>query len=58
MSVNERLADQLRVTGFTDFIGPENLYRASERIGAALEQAQRDARAWIATHDQNDDSTE
>ena len=58
VSLNESLAEQFRATGFTDFIGPENLYRASERVGAALEQAQRDARAWIATHNHNDDSTE
>ncbi len=58
VSLNEPLAEQFRVTGFTEFIGPENLYRGTERVGAALEQAQRDARAWIATHDQDDDSTE
>ena len=58
VSLNEPLAEQFRATGFTEFIGPENLYRANERVGAALEQAQRDARAWIATHNQNDDSTE
>ena len=28
VSLNEPLAEQFRVTGFTDFIGPENLYRA------------------------------
>ena len=48
VSLNEPLAEQFRVTGFTGFIGPENLYRATERVGAALEQAERDARAWIA----------
>ena len=58
VSLNEPLAEQFRVTGFTEFIGPENLYRATERVGAALEQAQRDARAWIATHNQDDDATE
>ena len=58
VSLNESLAEQFRATGFTDFIGPENLYRASERIGTALEQAQRDAQSWIAAHNQNDDSTE
>ena len=58
VSLNESLAEQFRATGFTDFIGPENLYRANERVGAALEQAQRDAQAWIAAHNQNDDSTE
>ena len=40
VSLNEPLAEQFRVTGFTDFIGPENLYRGTERVGAALEQAQ------------------
>ena len=58
VSLNEPLAEQFRVTGFTEFIGPENLYRGTERVGAALEQAQRDARAWIATHNQDDDATE
>ncbi len=54
VSLSEPLAEQFRVTGFTDFIGPENLYRATERVGAALEEAQHDARAWIETHDQHD----
>ncbi len=58
VSLNEPLAEQFRVTGFTEFIGPGNLYLATERVGAALEQAQRDARAWIATHNSDDDSTE
>jgi len=48
VSLNEPLAEQFRLTGFTEFIGPENLYRATERVGGALEQAERDARAWIA----------
>ena len=58
VSLNEPLAEQFRVTGFTEVIGPENLYRTTERVGAALEQAQRDARAWIATRNQDDDATE
>ena len=58
VSLNEPLAEQFRATGFTEFIGPHNLYRADERVGAAVDQAQRDPRAWIASHDQNDDSTE
>ena len=35
VSLNEPLAEQFRATGFTEFIGPENLYRADERVGAA-----------------------
>ena len=31
VSVNEQLADQLRVTGFVDFIGAENMYRERTR---------------------------
>ena len=58
VSLNEPLAEQFRVTGFTEFIGPENLYHGTERVGAALEQAHRDARVWIATRKQNDDSAE
>ncbi len=58
VSVNERLAEQLRVTGLTDLIGPENLYRGSERVGAALDQAHRDAVAWVARNNQTDDPDE
>jgi len=58
VSLNEALAEQFRVAGLTHFIGPENLYRGSERVGAALEQANRDARDWIAAQDRNDDSSE
>jgi SulP family sulfate permease len=47
VSVNERLADQLRVTGLIDFIGVENVYRSTERIGAALERAYQDAVTWV-----------
>ncbi len=54
VSVNERLAEQLRVTGLTDLIGPENLYRGIERVGAALDEAHRDAVAWVARHEQTD----
>ena len=58
VSLNEALAEQFRVAGLTDFIGPENVYRGTERVGAALEQANRDARDWIAAQDRNDDSSE
>ena len=58
VSVNDRLADQLRVTGLTDLLGPENLYRGSERIGAALDQAHRDAVAWVARNNRTDHDEE
>lgn len=49
VSVSDRLADQLRVTGLVDFIGADNVYRSTERVGGALEEAYRDAMSWIAT---------
>jgi sulfate permease, SulP family len=55
VSVNDRLAEQLRVTGLTDLIGPENLYRGSERVGSALAQAHRDAVAWVERNHETDD---
>jgi SulP family sulfate permease len=58
VSVNDRLADQLRVTGLTDLLGPENLYRGSERIGASLEHAHRDAVTWVAQQAQSDDGND
>jgi Sulfate permease and related transporters (MFS superfamily) len=48
VSVNERLADQLRVTGLVDDIGADNVYRSTEGVGTVLERAYRDAEAWIA----------
>ncbi len=54
VSVNEQLADQLLVTGLTDLIGADNLYRGNERIGAALDRAHRDAVAWVARPDDPD----
>ena len=49
VSVSDRLADQLRVTGLIDIIGADNVYRSTERVGGALEEAYRDAVAWVAT---------
>ena len=51
VSLNEQLAEQLRVTGLADLLGTENMYPSTERLGAALEQANRDAAAWIAARD-------
>ncbi len=49
VSLNERLAEQFRVTGLADLIGVENMYDSSDRVGAALEQAYRDAVVWVAS---------
>ena len=47
VSASERIQEQLRVTGVTDLIAPENIYTGDERIGATLKRAYADATAWI-----------
>ncbi len=49
VSTNERISEQLAVNGITAVIGTDSIYAGDERVGASLEQAQRDATAWIAT---------
>jgi SulP family sulfate permease len=51
VSVNDRLADQLRITGLAEQIGLDNLYAGTERVGAALERAYQDSLAWVATRE-------
>ena len=53
VSLNEQLAEQFRVTGLADLLGAENMYGSTERLGAALEQAYRDALAWIEARDES-----
>ena len=47
VSTTAEIDDQLAVTGITDVIGPDSVYRGDERVGAATAQAERDALAWI-----------
>ena len=47
VSASERIQEQLRVTGVTGLIGPENIYTGDERVGATLKRAYADATAWI-----------
>ncbi len=47
VSASERIQEQLRVTGVTDLIIPENIYTGDERVGATLKRAYADATAWI-----------
>ena len=47
VSAGDRIQEQLRVTGVTDVIGPENIYPGDERVGATLKRAYEDATAWI-----------
>ena len=44
---NPRVIRQLRVTGTTDIIGVDNLYRGTAFLGATTRRAHDDALAWI-----------
>jgi sulfate permease, SulP family len=50
VSANQRIQEQLAVTGITDLIGAENLYTGDERVGATMKRAHADAMAWIKTN--------
>lgn len=47
VSANDRIQEQLRVTGVTDVIAPENIYAGDERVGATLKRAYADPVTWI-----------
>ena len=47
VSASERIQEQLRVTGVTDLISPQDIYAGDERVGATLKHAYADATAWI-----------
>ena len=57
VSASERIQEQLRVTGVTDLIIPENIYTGDERVGAAVKRAYADATAWIE-HNQHASGTD
>jgi SulP family sulfate permease len=48
VSTNERIDEQLALTGITDVIGVENVYSGDERVGAAVRRAHDEAVAWVA----------
>jgi SulP family sulfate permease len=49
VSANERIIEQLSVTGITQVIGESAVYRGDERVGAAIERAWADADEWVAS---------
>ena len=53
VSANERIQEQLAVTGITDVIGPSNVYEGDERVGATVLRAYEDAVAWVASREQD-----
>ena len=50
VSANERIIEQLAVTGITDVIGEANIYPGDERVGATVTRAYVDAVAWVDAH--------
>jgi SulP family sulfate permease len=50
VSTNERIDEQLAVTGITAVIGAENVYAGDHRVGAAIRRAHDDALAWVAAN--------
>ena len=48
VSANERIIEQLTVTGIADVIGEDNIYPGDERVGATIKRAHADAVAWVA----------
>jgi sulfate permease, SulP family len=52
VSVGDEVRRQLEVAGIIDVIGPENVYRGDERVGAAVRRAYDDAIAWVAANEQ------
>jgi SulP family sulfate permease len=47
---NRRVIRQLRVTGTTDVIGSDNVYRSTAFIGETTTKAHADAQAWVDEH--------
>jgi len=53
VSANQRIQEQLRVTGVTDVLAPEDIYTGDERVGATLKRAYADATTWIEQNERN-----
>ena len=47
VSANERIIEQLAVTGITDVIGDGGIYPGDERVGATVARAEADAASWV-----------
>ena len=50
VSTNERIDEQLSVTGISAVIGADNVYAGDHRVGAAIRRAYDDALAWVAAN--------
>lgn len=47
VSANERIIEQLAITGTADVIGEDSIYPGDERVGATVARAVADAQAWV-----------
>jgi enoyl-[acyl-carrier-protein] reductase (NADH) len=47
---DEKVRDQLVVTGAAAALGQENIYESDEWLGATVRRANDDARTWIAAN--------
>jgi SulP family sulfate permease len=47
---NRRIIRQLRVTGTTEVIGADNVYRSTAFLGETTRRAYSDATEWVASH--------
>lgn len=50
VSANDRIIEQLEVTGITAVIGAESVYPTDERVGATLDRASADSQVWVEAH--------
>ena len=50
VTANRNVIRQLRVTGATEVIGPDNVYHSTSFIGETSRQAHTDAVAWVKQH--------
>lgn len=48
VSTTPEIEEQLRVTGITEIVGSDGIYRGDHRVGATTALAEREAREWIA----------
>jgi len=50
VSADERIIEQLEVTGITSLIGADSIYPGDDRVGATVKRAYADAMTWVDTH--------
>jgi len=56
VSTNERIDEQLAVTGILAVVGADNVYAGDARVGAAIRRAYDDAVGWVAANRDRDGS--